>query len=64
MTIEGLLHHFSRSRKKYDELVELDEGAPFGDFVGPLGKEIEEKNYGRGVCVGGALDRHLSKAGH
>lgn len=33
----------------------LEEGDEILDFVGPLGREIEEKNFGHVVCVGGGV---------
>ncbi|MDK2897112.1 MAG: sulfide dehydrogenase subunit beta [Candidatus Atribacteria bacterium] len=36
-------------------LGELKEGDQIFDFVGPLGKPIEEKNFGQVVCVGGGV---------
>ena len=34
-------------------LGDLEEGDEILDFIGPLGKEIEEKYFGHVVCVGG-----------
>lgn len=36
-------------------LGELNEGDEILDFVGPLGREIEEKYFGHVVCVGGGV---------
>ncbi|HPZ81444.1 MAG TPA: sulfide/dihydroorotate dehydrogenase-like FAD/NAD-binding protein, partial [Candidatus Atribacteria bacterium] len=36
-------------------LGELGEGDEILDFIGPLGKEIEEKYFGHVVCVGGGV---------
>ncbi|NSW76458.1 MAG: sulfide/dihydroorotate dehydrogenase-like FAD/NAD-binding protein, partial [Candidatus Atribacteria bacterium] len=33
----------------------LEEGDEILDFVGPLGREIEEKNFGHVICVGGGV---------
>jgi len=33
----------------------LEEGDEILDFVGPLGKEIEERNFGHVVCIGGGV---------
>ncbi|BER92360.1 MAG: sulfide dehydrogenase subunit beta [Candidatus Atribacteria bacterium] len=36
-------------------LGEMEAGDTILDFVGPLGKEMEEKNFGHVVCVGGGV---------
>lgn len=36
-------------------LGDLEEGDEILDFIGPLGKEIEEKYFGHVVCVGGGV---------
>jgi ferredoxin--NADP+ reductase len=46
---------FQEVGKSTIQLGELDEGDYMADFVGPLGKEIEEKNFGHVVCVGGGV---------
>ncbi len=46
---------FQEVGKSTMQLGELDEGEFIADFVGPLGKEIEEKNFGQVVCVGGGV---------
>lgn len=46
---------FQEVGKSTIQLGELNEGDHITDFVGPLGKEIEEKNFGHVVCVGGGV---------
>jgi len=46
---------FQEVGKSTMQLGELGEGDHIADFVGPLGKEIEEKNFGHVVCVGGGV---------
>ena len=46
---------FQEVGKSTMQLGELEEGDLIADFVGPLGKEIEEKYFGHVVCVGGGV---------
>ncbi|HSV31523.1 MAG TPA: sulfide/dihydroorotate dehydrogenase-like FAD/NAD-binding protein [Atribacteraceae bacterium] len=46
---------FQEVGKSTRQLGELEAGDDILDFVGPLGKEIEEKQFGHVVCVGGGV---------
>ncbi len=46
---------FQEVGKSTVHLGEMEEGDDILDFVGPLGREIEEKNFGHVVCVGGGV---------
>ncbi|MCX6090122.1 MAG: sulfide/dihydroorotate dehydrogenase-like FAD/NAD-binding protein [Candidatus Atribacteria bacterium] len=46
---------FQEVGKSTMQLGEREEGDDIQDFVGPLGKEIEEKKFGHVVCVGGGV---------